>query len=217
MHKIIHLWDKLILGDNSYPLFIGISILQQLKTTLLNSCFNECILLFSDLPDIVMETCVVESHKMYLTTSKSITYRKHVLHENEPGEFVSQSCKIVTSKRFEDFISDLLLFQDISGITVSDIQNERCPRISANDLVDLLRGDPEATAVIDLRGSAEYKRAHIDGSINIPFTSISLNDVRLETLNVDNLKNFISNRIVVIVSTLHDNAVLVCTKMPINS
>lgn len=88
LHKIIHLWDKLLLGDSSYPLFIGISILQQLKTTLLSSCFNDCILLFSDLPDIVMETCVVESQKMYLSTPKSVTYRQHVLREQEPGEFV---------------------------------------------------------------------------------------------------------------------------------
>lgn len=49
------------------------------------------ILLFSDLPDIVMETCVVESQKMYLLTPKSVTYRKHVLHETEPGEFVSDT------------------------------------------------------------------------------------------------------------------------------
>lgn len=76
------------MGDNSYPLFVGISVLKQLKTTLLASGFNECILLFSDLPDIVMETCVIASHKMYLSTPKSITYRKHVLHEREPDEFV---------------------------------------------------------------------------------------------------------------------------------
>lgn len=88
LHKIIHLWDKLLLGDSSYPLFTGISILQQLKTTLMDSCFNDCILLFSDLPDIVIETCVVESQKMYLSTPKSITFRKHVLREKELDEFV---------------------------------------------------------------------------------------------------------------------------------
>lgn len=88
LHKIIHLWDKLLLGDSSYPLFIGISILQQLKTTLLSSCFNDCILLFSDLPDIVMETCVVESQKMYQSTPKSVAWRKHVQRDTEPGEFV---------------------------------------------------------------------------------------------------------------------------------
>lgn len=89
LHKIIHLWDKLLLGDSSYPLFIGITILQQLKTTLLSSCFNDCILLFSDLPDIVMEHCVVESQKMYQSTPKSVAWRKHVQRDIEPNEFVS--------------------------------------------------------------------------------------------------------------------------------
>lgn len=89
LHKIIHLWDKLVLGDNSYPLFIGIAVLRQLKATLLASGFNECILLFSDLPDIVMETCVVASQQMYLATPKSISHRKHVLPDDNPtDEFV---------------------------------------------------------------------------------------------------------------------------------
>lgn len=93
-------------------------------------------------------------------------------------------------------------------MTLKDVQNERCPRISANDLVRLLK-EPDSVAVIDLRGNIEYKRAHIDGSINIPFTSVSLNDVRLDSLNVDNLENRLSNRFVVIVSTFHENAILV--------
>lgn len=89
LHKILHLWDKLILGDSSYPLFIGIAILKQLKSTLLDSGFNECILLFSDLPDIVMETCVVDSQEMYDKTPKSVCHRKHVLRTDEPEISVS--------------------------------------------------------------------------------------------------------------------------------
>uniref|UniRef100_A0A0V0G8R9 Putative tbc domain-containing protein n=1 Tax=Triatoma dimidiata TaxID=72491 RepID=A0A0V0G8R9_TRIDM len=61
IHKILHLWDSLILGDASYPLYIGLSILQQLRNVLLNSGFNECILLFSDLPEINIEKCVTDS------------------------------------------------------------------------------------------------------------------------------------------------------------
>lgn len=90
LHKIMHLWDKLMLGDSSYPLFIGISILKQLKSTLLSSGFNECILLFSDLPDIVMENCVLESQKMYECTPKSVSHRLHVLREEPLTEFVRQ-------------------------------------------------------------------------------------------------------------------------------
>lgn len=77
-----------MLGDSSYPLFIGIAILKQLKNTLLTSGFNECILLFSDLPDIVMENCVVETQKMYQMTPKSISHRQHVRRDHALGEFV---------------------------------------------------------------------------------------------------------------------------------
>jgi len=88
LHKILHLWDKLMLGDSSYPLFIGIAILRQLRSTLLTSGFNECILLFSDLPDIVMDGCVLESQKMYEATPKSITHRQHALRLQPPQALV---------------------------------------------------------------------------------------------------------------------------------
>lgn len=91
---------------------------------------------------------------------------------------------------------------------LSDIQNERCPRISANDLVKLLNA-PETVAVIDLRSHMDYKRAHIDGSLNIPFTSLSLGDVRLDALNVDHLERRLANKTVVVFSTFHENAILV--------
>lgn len=91
---------------------------------------------------------------------------------------------------------------------LSDIQNERSPRISANDLVKLLN-TPESVAIIDLRTNMDYKRAHIDGSINIPFTSLSLGDVRLDALNVDNLESRLANKIVVVFSTFHENSILV--------
>ena len=50
LHKIFHLWDTLLLGNSSFPLCIGVAILQQLRENLLSYGFNECILLFSDMP-----------------------------------------------------------------------------------------------------------------------------------------------------------------------
>lgn len=50
LHKIFHLWDTLLLGTSSFPLCIGVAILQQLRVGLLMAGFNECILLFSDMP-----------------------------------------------------------------------------------------------------------------------------------------------------------------------
>ena len=50
LKKIFHLWDSLLLGNASYPLCIGVAILEQLRDQLLSFGFNECILLFSDMP-----------------------------------------------------------------------------------------------------------------------------------------------------------------------
>uniref|UniRef100_A0A1B0GKB9 TBC domain-containing protein kinase-like protein n=2 Tax=Lutzomyia longipalpis TaxID=7200 RepID=A0A1B0GKB9_LUTLO len=184
LHKIIHLWDKLMLGDHSYPLFIGISVLKQLKSTLLVSGFNECILLFSDLPDIVMETCVIDSQKLYMSTPKSLAYRKYVLHEKDPGQF------------------------DVQDIELEDLKREMCPRISANDLVHLHLNEPDRLAVLDLRNAVDFRRAHLPRSINIPFTSVLLGDTRLSALGVPNLDALLTNRVVVIVSSVHENAIL---------
>ncbi|CAO1407775.1 unnamed protein product [Diamesa hyperborea] len=181
IHKILILWDKLILGDSSYPLYVGISILKQLKGTLMESGFNECILLFSDLPDIVMEQCVIDSELMYDKTPKSIAHRKYVLRHTEPG------------------------ILDINNVELSDIQNEISPRISGNDLVNLLKTNPDSVVVIDLRITSEFKRSHIENSINIPFTSIT-GDRRLEALNLK--PELLDDKIVVIISVSHENACL---------
>lgn len=132
LHKIVHLWDKLMLGDHSYPLFIGIAILRQLKSTLLQSGFNECILLFSDLPDIVIETCITESQLMYDATPKSICYRKYIERTDEQTTIL-----------------------DISCLDLCDIQNESLPRISANDMLGLLREKLEFVVILDIRSVSE--------------------------------------------------------------
>ncbi|XP_071521409.1 TBC domain-containing protein kinase-like protein [Panulirus ornatus] len=50
LQKIFLLWDTLLLGEASLPLCIGVALLRQLKDRLLQFGFNECILLFSDMP-----------------------------------------------------------------------------------------------------------------------------------------------------------------------
>lgn len=99
--------------------------------------------------------------------------------------------------------------QDIDGIDFNDLQNERCPQISANDVVKLKNEKPQEITVIDLRSHLEYNRAHLKDSINIPFASISLGDVKLEALNVPDLETRLANQIVVVVSNSHENAILV--------
>lgn len=79
-----------MLGDSSYSLHIGLSVLTQLRERLLNSGFNECILLFSDLPEVDIEKCVVLSTSTFESTPKSITAREHENEEfKKTGKLVS--------------------------------------------------------------------------------------------------------------------------------
>jgi len=59
LHKLFHLWDSLLLADASFPLFIGVAILEELRADLMAAHFNDAILLFSDLPGAGMGTHVV--------------------------------------------------------------------------------------------------------------------------------------------------------------
>ena len=71
LHKTIHLWDTLLLGDESFPLCVGVAILLQLRNQLLSYSFNDCILIFSDLPEINIEGCVKEALRLAVSTPKS--------------------------------------------------------------------------------------------------------------------------------------------------
>ena len=71
MHKIVHLWDTLLLGNSSFPLCIGVAILQQLRDRLLSFGFNECILLFSDMPGNIGFSLSL-SHSVSLSLSLSV-------------------------------------------------------------------------------------------------------------------------------------------------
>lgn len=119
---------------------------------------------------------------------------------------------IVSQERY-NLEFPFFFIQDISELELKDLQNERCPRISANDVIDITTERPDEIAVIDLRSHLEFNRAHLKGSINIPFASISLSDVRLDVLNVPDLKANLTNRVVVVASNSHENAILVSLKI----
>lgn len=87
---------------------------------------------------------------------------------------------------------------------LSEIQKEICSRISANDLVGLLKS--KKVFVFDLRPQNEFKRWHIDTSVNLPFTNLMLGDKRLEALNIQ--KKNLDDKVVVVISVSHENACL---------
>lgn len=179
LYKILHLWDQLLLSDSSFPLHIGLSVLTQLKEKLLSAGFNDCILLFSDLPDVDIEKSVKYSTLTFCSTPRSITSRNH---ENE---------QLYTKTEY-----------DITNVTVQELNKERCPRISAKDVIKLVRNNRNSIVIIDIRSPTEFMRCSINGSINIPFSSLSFSEYNIENIgpHADILKNK-GDKIVIIVGT----------------
>ncbi|KAF9586612.1 hypothetical protein BGW38_000986 [Lunasporangiospora selenospora] len=72
LDKIYHLWDKILVGPGSLPLFVGIAILQQFRTELLRSEFNEAIGIFSgSFPEMDIEKCIESALAMCRVTPPS--------------------------------------------------------------------------------------------------------------------------------------------------
>ncbi|KAE8749565.1 hypothetical protein FOCC_FOCC003831 [Frankliniella occidentalis] len=159
--KILHLWDQLLLGDASFPLYVGLAILQQHRDTLLSSGFNECILLFSDLPEVDIERCLSDSVAFYCCTPRSTTFRQH------------ERCPSKAGLKNKPCHPDL----EMSAQTVAELQAESCPRISGADLLDLLDSSKfprPKVMVIDIRSPELYNVGSAPGSINIPHSRFDL-------------------------------------------
>lgn len=161
LHNIFHLWDQLLLGDSSFPLSIGLAVLYQLRERLMQAEFNDCILLFSDLPAIDIEKCVQDSVRIFHTTPKSLTWRK----------FGSGSQDTANKSGLQ-----------IDSITLQQQKLEKVPRIGGDDLLQLLglsqhdlsnrkeemNGSEAGALVLDIRSPQEHQRGTLPGTITLP-------------------------------------------------
>uniref|UniRef100_A0A6B0VFX4 Putative serine/threonine protein kinase n=1 Tax=Ixodes ricinus TaxID=34613 RepID=A0A6B0VFX4_IXORI len=150
LHKIFHLWDTLLLGRDSFPLCVGVAILQQLRSDLLSFGFNECILLFSDMPEIDIQRCVHDSIRIFCSTPQSATFRAHAKPGSQPQDPLG-----------------------MSTVPLDVLKSELCPRISAQDLLGLLElsrrdGTKVRLLVLDVRPAEEFQRGAIPGSLHVP-------------------------------------------------
>ena len=146
-------------GNSSFPLCIGVGILHQLRSRLLQSDFNECILLFSDLPEINIDVVVEKAVQIFCQTPKSATYRFNAGNTNQvPGEFA------------------------LPYVGIEDLKNQPCCHISAEDLIQLfdlygknqhsnekIAKSKSRISVIDIRHKEDFNRGSIPGSINYPY------------------------------------------------
>uniref|UniRef100_V9KC16 TBC domain-containing protein kinase-like protein n=1 Tax=Callorhinchus milii TaxID=7868 RepID=V9KC16_CALMI len=214
LHKIFHLWDTLLLGNSSFPFCIGVAILQQLRVRLLDNGFNECILLFSDLPEIDIERCVRESINLFCWTPKSATYRQHAQPPKAPGDGNGATRSSYYSSDYQDMPKTDLSRESIK---LNELKAEVSPRISAEDLIDLCElsgssnmkllnkksksGKPKILAV-DIRNNEEFNRGHINGSINISYNSAFSTDGELIQCAATSMLQSFRGRVIVVMGNV---------------
>ncbi|CAG0883095.1 unnamed protein product [Cyprideis torosa] len=172
LQKIFHLWDTLLLGTSSYPLLIGVAILQQLRDALLNFGFNDCILLFSDLPDIDIQRCLQDSIRLFCATPKSVVHRTYgnpseekVSTGSEDHILIPPSQRKIPEGRRS--VSDIDL--DIGPRTLAELKRDISPKISAREFLELQRtGNFQ---VLDVRQVEEFQRGSVSEALNFPYPS----------------------------------------------
>ena len=154
LEKIFLIWNKLLVNNSSFPLFVGLSILWQLKGNLLSFGFNECILLFSDLPDINIDTCMRDAEYLASITPESGPERQYAivpLNMTNPVPLVDKPRQ-----------------------RLDHIKNNKTFSISGNEMLDLInRGSKskKSCIVIDIRPIEDFQAESILNSVNMPMST----------------------------------------------
>lgn len=161
-----------IIGSSAFPLCIGAAILHQLRLILLASDFNECILLFSELPEISIARCVTDAIEIYSNIPPSCLYRQYNQNNYETKTRVD-------SMEITDHIDDPNL--DIIPTALNELRSQLCPRISTRDVLYFYEKERSKLLLIDLRDSFSYSKFYVLNSINVPFDKLNLERLEQST------------------------------------
>ncbi|XP_063674727.1 TBC domain-containing protein kinase-like protein [Bolinopsis microptera] len=179
LQKIFYLWDTMLLGNSSFPMFLGAAVLIQVRETLLSYEFNECILLFSDMPDVDIDKIIKDAMRMYQITPMTLTYRKHSYHHQE-NELLPPKPSEGGAKYSYNFSKTFLAEHVASFPDTPELKEDICGRIFIQDLAKLLRyqesverrgGTASSTiVVVDIRSQDVFVVGHLPDSLNVPIS-----------------------------------------------
>lgn len=193
LDKIYHLWDTLLLGSSMLPLCVGVSILEQFREQLLSFGFNDCILLFSDMPEIDIERCVKDSIKIFNHTPPSSTLRKQDNPENRLKAPAEEQFMNLPEKEFIPLAQLRMEFcvrispRDLVRISTLTHQSESYPMLSRDTSSSKLstkeskkknknngkaKIETQKVLVVDVRSSEDFAGGHLAHSVNVPFEQV---------------------------------------------
>ncbi|KRX76014.1 TBC domain-containing protein kinase-like protein [Trichinella sp. T6] len=168
LHKLFHVWDVLLLGGNAFPLCIGAAVLCDMEDRLLQCEFNECIILFSDVPEINVENCLKKALEIYQLAPKTLLYQRRLSAVFVNGK---SNCRL-------DPFSFTLQVGTQLGLHLEEVDNDNvapCPEICAEEMLFLSERKKNdvnnSLIIVDVRDKEDFDHYSIPGSINIPYNS----------------------------------------------
>ena len=169
--KIIHLWDTMLLYDSSFPLFIGVAIMLRLKRQLLTFTFNDCILSFSDMPDIDIHDVIKSSIKLHRDTPRSCAFRVFQPEIDVDGVLGMSSHEIdLVARRNEHVprisVADICRLSGLSRSTmIGTVTGEQFEIIDAAEVMKTAVLD--RLFIVDIRSADEYRDGTLPGAHNL--------------------------------------------------
>ena len=73
LEKTYRLWDTLLIAPESFPLHLAVAVMQHVRKLLLPLDFNGCVLFFSNLPTLDMESVINAASSSFTTTPLTVT------------------------------------------------------------------------------------------------------------------------------------------------
>eukprot|EP00056_Hartaetosiga_gracilis_P011706 m.178631 g.178631 ORF g.178631 m.178631 type:complete len:951 (+) comp13559_c1_seq15:40-2892(+) len=189
LDKIFVLWDALLQSSSSMLVFFGVAILLQLRSQLLSFEFNECILHFSDAPDVDIEVVVKVAEELYSNTPQSLS-RLH---------FEEKECS-----RGEGELEVLSIGNPHSQFPILDIADFESLFLSSK--MKPYSASSARLICIDVRSSTSFFTGHCDGlCFNLPRDELFLDRVGKEVACTFVSNNAAGRTVVVIGDTDNNN------------
>eukprot|EP00127_Corallochytrium_limacisporum_P000464 Clim_evm20s13 gene=Clim_evmTU20s13 len=141
LQRIYHLWDTLLVSDSHWPIHLAFAILEQMQGLISGAGFNECILIFSDLPEADLQTSTRRATDLNRLTPPSLSIPPLV----QLPIMKADGTKAIEDDRFR----------------IHTLKMEPLGRISAEDLAHLLHYTQASKA--EQRAIAKTFSGHDDG------------------------------------------------------
>lgn len=162
LDQIARLWDRVLLSSSQLPFHLAYSMMKQLREIILPLDFNACILLFSSLPGVDIDSFIHEAKVVAQNTPVSITEPNYKMQRKTDGDNSEESAPAPAPK-FNPNQQKIFAWWDIQ-VPLEELQAELFPRISHTDLI---ASGNFKFVMLDVRTPQAFDTASVPGSINL--------------------------------------------------